>query len=104
MVMRTMQIDAIDWENFKRAVGDRNASATIRNFIKSCDEDATTNEKRLRKELEIIENEYKEIRAKYLKIKEKVESLDKKRKLKELKEIDEQAEIRRDCKKPNITP
>ena len=95
MVLRTFEIEKMDWEYFKRQVGDNNASATIRNFIKSFTDTVDFPEKKLRKEFEIVDEEYKKIKNKWERLKDKIQVIDDKRKQEELKKIKKEETLKK---------
>lgn len=86
-MLRTFEIERKDWENFSRIVGFGNASATLRNFIMSYGEKTDINERKLRKEFEIVDNEHNKVKARWQKLKSKIEEIDEKRKQEELEKI-----------------
>lgn len=98
-MLRNFEIEKSEWENFKRIVGHGNASATIRNFILSYSEKTDLPEKKLRKEFEILDDEYQKIKKKWEKFKVKIDVLDEKRKVEELAEIKKQEKLKQQFQK-----
>lgn len=89
-MLRSFEIEKKDWENFVRIVGHGNASATLRNFILSYGERTDISEKKLRKEYEIVDEEYRKIKSKWERLKKRIEEIDGKRKAEELASIKRQ--------------
>lgn len=81
------QIEKEDYIIFKQKVGDRQASAILRNFIRSYGENETFSEKKIRKELEVLEPEYNKLHSKYYKLKARLEAIEQKRKEEELERL-----------------
>lgn len=73
---------------FKVEVGYGNVSSVLRNFIKSFSNNEDITEKKLHKELEIIEPQYTEIKTKYFRLREKLEVIEQKRKKDELNRLE----------------
>lgn len=90
MVIRTFEIEKRDWDTFKLTVGDNNASATIRNFITSYGEKNNISEKKIYKEFEIIDEEFKKIKNKWTFLKTKIESIEEKKRIEELERINKE--------------
>ena len=87
MVMKSFDIDKEDWDIFLQQVGWGNASATLRNYIRSYGEKTNISEKKLRQEFDITDEEYKKIKAKWERQKSKIEAIHQKRKQEELEQL-----------------
>ena len=86
-------VDKDDWQQFKIVVGENNASSTIRNFIKSyAVEKPNIGEVRLKKEFQLVEEDYLDIKKKRDAMKSKIDKIELERKQKELEDMKKEEE------------
>ena len=97
-------MEKFEWENFKRKVGEGNASSVIRGFVRSYSNIKTESNRReyyIRKELSIVEPDYQKLSSKYNRLKVELEAIEQQKKteeIKAMKEAEKQAEIFKNMK------
>jgi len=92
-------MEKFEWESFRRKVGEGNASAVIRGFVRSYSNIKSESNRReyyIKKELSIIEPDFQKLSTKYNRLKIELESIEQQKKteeIKAMKEAEKQAEI-----------
>ena len=88
MAQLNINIEAVDLELFKQKVGNGNVTATIRNFILAYVSGDDLNDRKLRKQFEILTDEKRKIDIRFNKVKSRIDSIDQKRKAEDLVKIE----------------